>query len=61
LQITAIDVDRKKYEIGLPIIQKTGVEHKINFIESQALPVLDELLQDVSFTSSCFHYHFTRT
>ncbi|GMY36245.1 probable caffeoyl-CoA O-methyltransferase At4g26220 isoform X2 [Fagus crenata] len=45
-KITAIDVDRKKYEIGLPIIQKTGVEHKINFIESQALPVLDELLQD---------------
>lgn len=45
-KITAIDVDRTKYEIGLPIIQKAGVEHKINFIESRALPVLDELLQD---------------
>ncbi|KAM4124242.1 hypothetical protein ACB094_01G216300 [Castanea mollissima] len=45
-KITAIDVDRTKYEIGLPIIQKTGVGHKINFIESQALPVLDELIQD---------------
>jgi caffeoyl-CoA O-methyltransferase len=53
LQITAIDVDHKTYEIGLPIIKKAGIEHKINFIESQALPVLDELLQDVSFTSSC--------
>jgi hypothetical protein len=49
LQITAIDVDRKTYEtIGLPIVKKAGVEHKINFIESQALPVLDELLEDVS-------------
>uniref|UniRef100_A0A2N9J7P8 Caffeoyl-CoA O-methyltransferase n=1 Tax=Fagus sylvatica TaxID=28930 RepID=A0A2N9J7P8_FAGSY len=45
-KITAIDVDHKTYEIGLPIIKKAGIEHKINFIESQALPVLDELLQD---------------
>ncbi|KAM4124239.1 hypothetical protein ACB094_01G216000 [Castanea mollissima] len=48
-KITAIDVDRTKYEIGLPIIQKAGVEHKISFIESRALPVLDELLQDFDF------------
>ncbi|KAG8487371.1 hypothetical protein CXB51_020942 [Gossypium anomalum] len=34
--------------ISLPIIQKAGVEHKINFIESQALPVLDKLLQNLS-------------
>ena len=41
LQIIAIDVDRKNYdEIGLPIIRRAGVEHKIDFIESQALPVL---------------------
>lgn len=45
-QILAIDIDRKSYEIGLPTIQKAGVEHKINFIESQALPILDELLED---------------
>ncbi|GMY36244.1 probable caffeoyl-CoA O-methyltransferase At4g26220 isoform X2 [Fagus crenata] len=45
-KITAIDADRKTYEIGLPIIKKAGVEHKINFFESQALPALDELLQD---------------
>ncbi|KAG5547298.1 hypothetical protein RHGRI_013094 [Rhododendron griersonianum] len=45
-KITAIDVSRKSYEIGLPIIKKAGVEHKIDFIESQALPVLDKLLED---------------
>ncbi|KAJ4846285.1 hypothetical protein Tsubulata_008807 [Turnera subulata] len=45
-KITAIDVDRKAYEIGLPIIQKAGVERKINFIESQAIPVLDKLFED---------------
>ncbi|KAF2285162.1 hypothetical protein GH714_038903 [Hevea brasiliensis] len=44
--ITAIDIDRKAYEMGLPIIKKAGVEHKINFVESPALPVLDKLLED---------------
>ena len=38
LQIIAIDVDRKNYdEIGLPIIRRAGVEHKIDFIESGCL------------------------
>ncbi|KAL1563293.1 Cation-dependent phenylpropanoid and flavonoid 8-O-methyltransferase 1 [Salvia divinorum] len=45
-KITAIDMDRSSYEIGLPIIDKAGVKHKINFIESEALPVLDQLLKD---------------
>ncbi|KAJ4828899.1 hypothetical protein Tsubulata_013776 [Turnera subulata] len=45
-KITAIDIDRKAYDVGLPIIQKAGVEHKINFIESPAIPVLDKLLED---------------
>ncbi|TYJ24606.1 hypothetical protein E1A91_A08G272500v1 [Gossypium mustelinum] len=46
--IIAIDPNKETYEIGLPIIQKAGVEHKINFIESQALPVLDILLQNLN-------------
>ncbi|KAE9448749.1 hypothetical protein C3L33_19352, partial [Rhododendron williamsianum] len=46
-KITAIDICRESYEIGLPIIKKAGVEHKIDFIESEALPVLDRLLEDV--------------
>lgn len=51
LQIIAIDVDRKAYEIGLPFIKKANVEHKIDFFESQALPVLDKLLENVRATS----------
>ncbi|CAL9133605.1 unnamed protein product [Musa textilis] len=46
-QILAIDPDRKNYELGLPVIEKAGVAHKIDFRESQALPVLDELMQEV--------------
>lgn len=49
VQIVAIDVDRKAYEIGLPVIQKAEVEHKIDFIESNALSALDKMLQNVSF------------
>ena len=45
----AIDMNRDSYEIGLPIIEKAGMKHKINCIESEALPVLDELLKDVRF------------
>ncbi|KAK2353309.1 putative caffeoyl-CoA O-methyltransferase [Trifolium repens] len=47
-KIIAVDPDRKTYEIGLPLIKKAGVEHKIDFIESQALPILDKLLEDPS-------------
>ncbi|XP_042515488.1 putative caffeoyl-CoA O-methyltransferase At1g67980 [Macadamia integrifolia] len=43
-KITAIDKNREAYETGLPFIQKAGVEHKINFINSNALSVLDEML-----------------
>ncbi|KAJ0251392.1 caffeoyl-CoA O-methyltransferase [Hirschfeldia incana] len=43
-KVIAIDVNRSTYEIGLPVIKKAGVEHKIDFRESEALPVLDELL-----------------
>ncbi|KAJ4959200.1 hypothetical protein NE237_026311 [Protea cynaroides] len=43
-KITAIDTDREAYETGLPFIRKAGVEHKINFINSNAISVLDEML-----------------
>ncbi|KAM3305816.1 putative caffeoyl-CoA O-methyltransferase isoform X1 [Capsicum chacoense] len=45
-KILAIDPDRQSYEMGLPVIQKAGVEHKIDFKSSPALPVLDKLLED---------------
>jgi len=59
-----VDPDRKAYEVGLPFIKKAGVEHKIDFIESPALPVLDKLLEDVSIHDSlpktclCFRHCF---
>ncbi|KAG6658324.1 hypothetical protein CIPAW_04G153000 [Carya illinoinensis] len=42
----AIDVNRETFEIGLPIIKKAGVSDKIDFVESEALPALDQLLQN---------------
>ncbi|XP_020204849.1 caffeoyl-CoA O-methyltransferase 5 [Cajanus cajan] len=45
-KILALDVNREYYELGLPIIQKAGVAHKIDFREGPALPLLDELLKD---------------
>ncbi|XP_045791118.1 probable caffeoyl-CoA O-methyltransferase At4g26220 [Trifolium pratense] len=47
-KIIAVDPDRKAYEVGLPSIKKAGVEHKIDYIESRALPILDKLLEDPS-------------
>ncbi|KAL3582312.1 hypothetical protein D5086_016644 [Populus alba] len=43
-QVTAIDKHREAFEIGLPFIQKAGVEDKINFIQSEATPILNEML-----------------
>ncbi|XP_027173963.1 probable caffeoyl-CoA O-methyltransferase At4g26220 [Coffea eugenioides] len=45
-KIMAIDPDQEAHDIGLPFIKKAGVEHKINFINSVAHPVLDNLLED---------------
>ncbi|XP_071725600.1 probable caffeoyl-CoA O-methyltransferase At4g26220 [Rutidosis leptorrhynchoides] len=45
-KIVAIDLDRKTYEVGQPCIEKAGVEHKIEFIESEAKAALDKLLEN---------------
>ncbi|KAE8007992.1 hypothetical protein FH972_004542 [Carpinus fangiana] len=45
-KILAMDVNREHYELGLPIIEKAGVAHKIDFKEGPALPVLDQLVED---------------
>ncbi|KAG1359062.1 putative Caffeoyl-CoA O-methyltransferase [Cocos nucifera] len=45
-QILAMDINRENYELGLPVIQKAGVAHKIDFREGPALPVLDALVED---------------
>ncbi|KAF5206031.1 Caffeoyl-coa o-methyltransferase [Thalictrum thalictroides] len=45
-KILAMDINRENYEIGLPVIEKAGVAHKIEFKEGPALPVLDQMLED---------------
>jgi caffeoyl-CoA O-methyltransferase len=44
--ILAMDINRENYELGLPVIEKAGVAHKIDFREGPALPLLDQLLED---------------
>ncbi|XP_068655045.1 probable caffeoyl-CoA O-methyltransferase At4g26220 [Aristolochia californica] len=44
--ITAIDPDRATFELGLPFIKTAGVESKINFVQSEALPYLDHILEE---------------
>ncbi|XP_012072342.1 caffeoyl-CoA O-methyltransferase [Jatropha curcas] len=42
-QITAIDINQEAYEFGLPFIRKAGVEHKIKFIQSNAISALTKM------------------
>lgn len=44
--IIAIDLNRETYDFGLEFIKKAGVDHKINFIQSNAFSALDELITD---------------
>jgi hypothetical protein len=54
-QIVAIDVTRESYDqIGSPVIEKAGVEHKIDFRVGLALPVLDQMVAEVKRNSSVF-------
>ncbi|KAK8923582.1 Flavonoid 3',5'-methyltransferase [Platanthera zijinensis] len=47
-KITAIDIDKSNYEtIGRKYAQRAGVEDKIEFIESEALSVLDKLVLEL--------------
>ncbi|KNA24667.1 hypothetical protein SOVF_013540 [Spinacia oleracea] len=45
-KVIAIDMNREAYEVGLPFIQKAGVEHKIEFVEGTALQILNDLLKN---------------
>ncbi|KAK8596636.1 hypothetical protein V6N13_001247 [Hibiscus sabdariffa] len=47
-KILALDINRWNYELGLLVIQKAGVAHKIEFKEGPVMPVLDELVKDVN-------------
>lgn len=45
-QVVAIDVNRKYYELGRPVIEKAGVAHKVDFREGDGLAVLDRILAE---------------
>ncbi|RLN35732.1 hypothetical protein C2845_PM03G01170 [Panicum miliaceum] len=46
-KVVAIDVTREHYDrIGLPVIEKAGVAHKIGFRVGLALPVLDQMVAE---------------
>ncbi|XVE81151.1 hypothetical protein DITRI_Ditri15bG0039700 [Diplodiscus trichospermus] len=43
-KILAVDLDKEAYEFGLPYFKKAGIEHKINFVPSDASSVLKDLV-----------------
>ncbi|KAK2383621.1 hypothetical protein P8452_38714 [Trifolium repens] len=43
-KIIAIDMNKEAYETGLPFIQKAEVDHKIDFIQSDALSAINSLI-----------------
>ncbi|KAL8532842.1 hypothetical protein ACS0TY_009158 [Phlomoides rotata] len=43
-RIIAIDPDREAFETGLPFIQKANMAHKVQYIQSDATKVMEDLL-----------------
>ena len=57
-----MDINRENYELGLPVIQRAGVAHKIDFKEGPALPVLDQMIESVSLSKTVLNntnYYYT--
>lgn len=45
-KVVAIDGNREAYETGLPFIEKAGVAHKIQFVNSDGITALNQLLHN---------------
>ncbi|CAA6661419.1 unnamed protein product [Spirodela intermedia] len=45
-KILAMDINRENFEIGLPVMEKAGVAHKVDFREGPGLPLLDQIRSD---------------
>ncbi|KAK6922394.1 Class I-like SAM-dependent O-methyltransferase [Dillenia turbinata] len=43
-EVIAIDPDKEAYEVGLPFIQKAGMDKKVKFINSKGASALDDLI-----------------
>ncbi|KAI5067064.1 hypothetical protein GOP47_0017592 [Adiantum capillus-veneris] len=48
-KIIAIDINRQNYELGAPVIEKAGLNHKIDFREGLILPQLDDMLLEEKY------------
>lgn len=54
IQIMAIDINRETYEVGLPVMEKAAVAHKIDFQVGSALTILEKLLTEVKKQKKTF-------
>ncbi|KAK1606167.1 hypothetical protein QYE76_029840 [Lolium multiflorum] len=45
-RVVAIDISREYFDLGLPVIKKAGVAHKVDFREGPAGQILDKLIAD---------------
>ncbi|KAL3649876.1 hypothetical protein CASFOL_006279 [Castilleja foliolosa] len=45
-KVIAIDTDKEAFETGLPYIEKAGVAHKVQFIDSNAMVAMKEFLDN---------------
>ncbi|XP_026447431.1 probable caffeoyl-CoA O-methyltransferase At4g26220 isoform X2 [Papaver somniferum] len=58
--VIAIDPNRSSFEIGLPFFRRAAVEHKVEFIESVGLPVLDKLLEEEPLLGKMIPHSMTK-
>uniref|UniRef100_A0ACD6AE46 Uncharacterized protein n=2 Tax=Avena sativa TaxID=4498 RepID=A0ACD6AE46_AVESA len=57
-RVVAIDVSREYFDLGLPVIKKAGVAHKVDFREGPAGPILDGLIADQHGDEAGFDFAF---
>jgi len=55
-KVVAIDVSREYFDLGLPVIEKAGVAHKVDFREGHAGPILDGLITEADEASFDFAF-----
>eukprot|EP01018_Ginkgo_biloba_P011114 Gb_23218 [translate_table: standard] len=59
-KIVEVHINRQDYDLGHPIIEKATVSHKINFKETPALPLLDDMIKYEEMHAS-FYFIFVDT
>ncbi|CAM0912216.1 unnamed protein product [Alopecurus aequalis] len=57
-KVVAIDVRRTDFDLGLPVIKKAGVAHKVDFREGPAGPILDGLISADEANGGGFDFAF---